>query len=78
MIAAFYFVVELSVRLHNTTDGNIGRLDIQHGGVWSPVCADSWEKEEATVACRQLGYHHSVSIQGSVVSPSDGMKEFSS
>ena len=27
-------------------------------GVWSPVCDHNWTVADATVVCRELGYHH--------------------
>ena len=27
-----------------------------HGGVWGTVCSKDWDKEDAHVVCRELGY----------------------
>ncbi|XP_066266318.1 deleted in malignant brain tumors 1 protein-like [Branchiostoma lanceolatum] len=46
---------EFQIRL---ADGDFdhGRLEVYHLGQWGTVCDDSFGLEEATVACRQLGF----------------------
>ncbi|EFJ40767.1 hypothetical protein VOLCADRAFT_107987 [Volvox carteri f. nagariensis] len=40
----------------------VGRLEVCYGGQWGGVCAMSFSDEEATIACRQLGYTFGRSI----------------
>ena len=54
------------VNTTDCTDGDIrvvdgdsalqGRVEICIDGVWGTVCDDMWGVEEASVACRQLGF----------------------
>ncbi|VDI15470.1 Hypothetical predicted protein, partial [Mytilus galloprovincialis] len=52
-----------SIRLVGGQTNTTGRLEIQDekGGFFSPVCSgyQYWDKDDAIVACRQLGYNNS-------------------
>ena len=41
----------------------MGRIEVHYAGTWGSVYASGWDIKDATVACRQLGYH-SASLSG--------------
>lgn len=46
----------LEVRLVGGDDKYSGRVEINYLGEWGVICDDSWDKKDATVVCRMLGY----------------------
>ena len=44
------------LRLSGGNIANEGRVEICMNNEWGTVCDDSWETNDATVVCRQLGY----------------------
>jgi deleted-in-malignant-brain-tumors protein 1 len=60
---------DLDVRVANPVSTNTtlsGRLEVFFDGEWGTVCNHEWDMEDATVACRQLGYSHADSAYPSI------------
>ena len=50
------------LRLADGYNETAGRLEVMHKGVWGTVCDDGFDKEDAEVACKMLGFEGSVPI----------------
>ena len=53
----------MPIRLRGSHSSNMGRIEVHYAGTWGSVYASGWDIKDATVACRQLGYH-SASVSG--------------
>lgn len=48
-----------SIRLVGGENFNEGNVEILHLGRWGAICDHTWTVNEATVACKQLGFSDS-------------------
>ena len=46
----------VTVRLSGDQGDSAGMVEVYQTGEWKTICGDSWNKRNAGVVCRQLGY----------------------
>ena len=52
-----------SIRLRNGLSPYSGLVEICRFNTWGTICSNSWDRREALVACRQLGYPTGLSLK---------------
>ena len=45
---------DTTIQLRGGRMGTEGRVEVCRDGQWGTVCDDSWDRNDASVACRQL------------------------
>ncbi|XP_028407369.1 deleted in malignant brain tumors 1 protein-like [Dendronephthya gigantea] len=63
------------LRLQGPLSANgTGRVEVLHHGYWGAICARGWNRENARVVCRQLGYDpdDAKTFQWNLVPPASG------
>ena len=44
------------IRLVTIDDHTRGRVEVCYEGIWGTVCNSGWDRDDAAVICRQLGF----------------------
>ena len=51
-----------TVRLGKEAFGSNGLVEVYHNKTWGWICDQQWDKQDADVVCRELGYTDALSI----------------
>ena len=52
----------LDIRLVGGSIPSEGRLEVSFNGQWGSVCRDGWDINDATIACKHLGYPDALGV----------------
>ncbi len=56
-VCACAVVADYTTRIYSEVDlRHTGRLQIQFNELWGRICSDTWDDNDALVACRSLGF----------------------
>ncbi|XP_071504514.1 scavenger receptor cysteine-rich domain-containing protein DMBT1-like [Diadema antillarum] len=55
--------IKPDIRLRGGSSSSEGRVEVFRNGTWGTVCDDFWGSQDATVACRSLGFEQAVDWQ---------------
>ena len=59
------YSVIIAVRLVNSfNSSSSGRVEVLYKDVWGTICGDSWDLQDASVVCRQLGFEGALAAYG--------------
>ena len=73
ILTTFVSIAPGNLRLRDGLHPYEGRLEIFLNDQWGTICDDGWSKQDADVACRQLGFSESLmAVHGSYYGAGDG------
>ena len=51
---------DIDLRLVGGSNKGIGQVQVGFRGAWGYVCDNNWDRHDAAVVCRQLGYQRAI------------------
>lgn len=58
-----------TARLRDGISSNQGRVELFYNGTWGSVCDKDWNRSDATVVCKQMGYDDGFNVAGAAAPP---------